>query len=94
MLNCPNFLQPQTPTFLMLPPPPLPLHHFCIGVVYTAVSHTKIFEIPQFRYFRTLCLLKPQCNTKLWKAELQTVHKTEGILPLVQNSDMVAVFTS
>lgn len=66
------------PFFLTLPPPPLPMHHFCIGVVYTAMSHTKVFEILHFHCFRTLCLWKPQCNTKLWKAELQTNHKTEG----------------
>lgn len=78
----------------MLPSPPLPMHHCYIGVVYTAMSHTKVFEILHFHYLRTLCLRKPQCNTKLWKAELQKNHKTEGILPPVQNSDMVAVVTS
>lgn len=47
MLNCPIFLQLQTPTFPSAPlvPPPWPLstHHFGIGLTlgpdYAAVSH-------------------------------------------------------
>lgn len=79
MLNCPNLLQPQTPTFLPYAPTPSSLmHHFCIVALYTAMSHTKIFEIPHLHYFGTVYLQKPQCNTKLWKAELQKTRKTEG----------------
>lgn len=53
MLNCPNFLQPKTPTFLPYALTPLPphMHHLCTGVVYTAMGLTKDFGIPHFHCF-------------------------------------------